>query len=465
MKHHDDEEKIAALRSHLRAPRPLHLLLVYILVFCLLPPSAASADPATYVFALPAVYKNYAEVPAQPQVQASAVADDGSFTISWSALTAEAYTVQESTNITFSSGLREVCLTSELACLVRPVTVGVRYYRVRGRNSSYYGEWSAPLTVSVPIRGGILVDTHNRQAVADFYYSQYVISPAPAINWTGSQDTCAPGVTSQAFRAAVLKRLNYFRAMAGVPADIIFTSDANRKAQAAALVMSRNNTLTHDVTDALACYSQDARDGAGASNLFLGVYGWDAIHGYLFDYGDGNYAVGHRRWILLPQTREMGAGDIPPSGNYQSANALLVFDAHMVDPRPLTRDEFVAWPAPGYVPYQVVFARWSFSYPNADFSQASITLTSAGHNVPVAVAPVINGYGENTLVWIPNGMSNYAAWPQVIADTTYSVTVRNVIIGGQSRDFSYSVTIFNPGAGVQGASEAGAAAPLALPPE
>ena len=52
--------------------------------------------------------------------------------------------------------------------------------------------------------------------------------------------------------------------------------------------------------------------------------------------------------------------------------------------------------------------------------------------------------GENTTVWIPDGLDNWEFWPAVTQDTTYRVDVSGVIINEQSRNFSYDVTIFDP---------------------
>ena len=153
----------------------------------------------------------------------------------------------------------------------------------------------------------------------------------PATNWTGSHSACDPETTSADFLAAILRRINYFRAMAGVSNDVIFRNASNQKAQAAALMMSVNRDLSHDPPSNWTCYSDLGHSGAGSANLYLGRYGWDAIDGYIKDPGDGNYPAGHRRWILYPQTREMGTGDIPPVSGYPSAQALVVFDDHMSD--------------------------------------------------------------------------------------------------------------------------------------
>ena len=72
------------------------------------------------------------------------------------------------------------------------------------------------------------------------------------------------------------------------------------------------------------------------------------------EFGAGNAAVGHRRWILYPQTRNFGNGDVPVNGSNYAANALWVIDGNFGGPRPTTREPYVAWPAPGYFPYELV---------------------------------------------------------------------------------------------------------------
>ena len=285
------------------------------------------------------------------------------------------------------------------------------------------------------------VDTQDKTPVQHYYLTEYRASEGIAAAWTGSQGSCNPGTTSAAFQEAVLRRINYFRAMAGVPPVTSFNDIYNQKAQAAALMMSVNKALNHTPPATWLCYSQDGYDGASSSNLYLGVYGPSAISGYMYDPGGGNYFVGHRRWILYPQTQQMGTGDIPPQNSYQPANALWVFDAsNMWGPRPETREDFVAWPPPGYVPYQVIYPRWSFAYANANFNGTTVTMTQNGQPVTLQVNPVATGFGENTLVWEPEGALNQ----QPTADVTLHVTLHNVLVDGQSRSFDYHVIIFDP---------------------
>jgi hypothetical protein len=282
---------------------------------------------------------------------------------------------------------------------------------------------------------------NDRQYSRDLYHSVYLAS-TPAVNWTGSYNPCNPGTTNAAFRAAILTRINYFREMAGIPKVVRMLDAYNQESQAAALIMSAEGDLSHDPPTNWPCWTQLGHDGAGSSNLYLGVYGPEAISGYIDDYGISS--MGHRRWILYPQTQEMGTGDIPSSSSHWSSNSLHVFDdKNMWGPRPTVRDDFIAWPPPVYVPYQVVYAYWTFSYPSADFSSTTITVTKGGSSLAITKNAQENGYGENTLVWKINSVSG--AWPKPTADTVYTVTLKNVMVNSVAHNFSYQVTIFDPG--------------------
>jgi uncharacterized protein YkwD len=309
---------------------------------------------------------------------------------------------------------------------------------------------------------GLVVNPQNRNESAAFFKAHYVAyggdsqehaggqTPSaagdavtqPPMAWRGNQANCDEGSPSAEFRDAVLHRINYFRAMAGVPADVQFADEFNHKAQKAALMMSANRRLSHSPGPDWTCYSADGAQAAGSSNLYLGVYAWDAVSGYIADPGEGNAFVGHRRWVLYPQTQHMGTGDIPDGNGYPAANALWVFDDNMWQPRPDVRDDFVAWPPAGYTPYQVAFPKWSFSYPDADFSDAAVTMTrSDGSNVALTAYDPMNGFGENTLVWKPD-----VSLERPISDMKYTIRIDNVTIGGASRTFVYAVTLFDPDA-------------------
>jgi uncharacterized protein YraI len=287
------------------------------------------------------------------------------------------------------------------------------------------------------------VDITSRAASAAFYYSYY--TGQPAIGWTGSQSSCIPGTTSSAFKAAVIDRVAFYRAMAGVPSSVGLSETSSVSNQQAALMFSRNNQLSHTPPTTWACYTAAGAQAAGSSNIALGTYGVGAIDAYMKDAGSNNAAAGHRRWILFPQTQSFGTGDVPSGGGFNAANSLWVWDSNINGPRPATRDGYVAWPPPGYVPYQVVYPRWSFSYPGASFGGASVSVTLNGASVPVAIdSSTANGYGENTIVFRLNGMSHAGTWAIPSSDQTYTVRISGVSVGGQSRTFTYNVTIFDP---------------------
>ena len=282
-------------------------------------------------------------------------------------------------------------------------------------------------------------DLRTRSFAMALYNQAYLGSAGVSTGWNGSIDSCDPGTTTQAFRDSVLLRLNYYREMAGIPSLTGLSSDYAAQDQAAALMMAANQALNHTPPSSWTCYTTTGYTGSSSSNLALGAYGPAAIDLYMDD--GGVASLGHRRWILYPQTQQSGTGDIPGSNWQQQSNALKAWDAHIWDPRPATLNDFVAWPPPGYVPYQVVYPAWSFAVANADFSGASVAVTLNGASLPVTVSPLPNGYGENTLAF--SFYSGYA-WPRPSTDTAYQVAIRNVVVNGAARSYTYTVTVIDP---------------------
>ncbi|HYR58259.1 MAG TPA: CAP domain-containing protein, partial [Chthoniobacteraceae bacterium] len=200
---------------------------------------------------------------------------------------------------------------------------------------------------------GFVIDPASRETARVFFRTVYAASENVPIGWTGSVASGDAGTTSADFKDAVRRRVNYFRAMAGLSAGITFDATYNSKDQQAALMMSANDSLSHAPPTTWKYYTSDGADATGHSDLFLGYYGPPAITGYIQDFGSPNASAGHRRWILYPQTKTMGTGDIPPDGSYQSANALWVAMPDFGTTRPAVRDNFVAWPPPGFVPFSL----------------------------------------------------------------------------------------------------------------
>jgi hypothetical protein len=303
-----------------------------------------------------------------------------------------------------------------------------------------------PLDCQGGAAGGFTVNTDSREAVRSFYNTVYQSSEGVPMQTTGNASTCTPGTNSTAFMSAVLRRINWFRAMAGVPATIAFDTEYNIKCQQAAMMISRNNIIDHSPPPGWLCYTADGAEAADQSNLALSYVGPDAITYYMKDSQSQNTAAGHRRWLLYPQTELMGSGDLPAAGGLQSANALWSRDANLGGPRPATRMPYTAWPPAGYVPHQVVYPRWSFGLPGADLNGATVTMKSNGVPVSVVYETYATGYGENSRVWVPMGLnanSDATVFPFNGSDTVYMVAISN-IVGAEQSFYVYTVTLFNP---------------------
>ncbi len=315
--------------------------------------------------------------------------------------------------------------------------------RAPDRTDSLNVRNSAPRLLSTT--GGFSVNTASREAVRNFFRGVFGTSDGVPLDSTADVANCVAGNTSSSYQEAVLRRINWYRAMAGVPADVSLDPANHWKCQETALMMSAENGLSHFPPIEWACYTDDGALGARNSNIAIGNAGPDAITAYMMDHGGNNAAVGHRRWILYPQTQIMATGDVPSQGNFALANAVWVFDAHYGGSRPSVRDSFVAWPPPGFVPYSSVFPRWSFAIPDADFSGAKVTMRSNGVVVPVSLELYDPGAGENTLVWYPVGFDNQvpAIWPKPLQDTVFQIKIDG-ILSAPASSYSYLVTVFDP---------------------
>ena len=169
-------------------------------------------------------------------------------------------------------------------------------------------------------------------------------------------------------------------------------------------------------------------------NLGLGIPGFFPGE---FPIKEGTYLT----WF--GQMAELGVNSIRvyalhPPDFYHGSNAIWVF-ANIGGARPAS-PEWVAWPPPGYVPYPVVYARWSFSRPSADFSASTVTMTRGADAIALNRLTIANGYGDNTIVWEPQGLPGGA--PE--SDTVYTVQIGNVKVGAETRSYSYHVTVIDP---------------------
>lgn len=272
-----------------------------------------------------------------------------------------------------------------------------------------------------------------RDATINDYQDNFIGSQVnlTELNWSGSvTDTlCNAGTISAMAYARTLQRINYYRRLAGLPDDISWDLAMNAKAQQAAVMMLANHDLSHDPPESWKCWTQDGYDAARKSNLAFGTQSSESIRAYIQDNGTNNEAVGHRRWILYNRAKSFGMGST------SSTQALWVIGPKNPEPEL----EYIAYPAPGFFPKPLVYGRWSFSKPNANFVNTNIRMTDGfGVEVPLKILPVTNGYGDNTIVWEPEIPFDWLSGPY---DEPIIVTISDVMVSGDMTDFTYTVQL------------------------
>ena len=126
----------------------------------------------------------------------------------------------------------------------------------------------------------------------------------------GSVKKCRPGTLSGSSTNKQLGAINFARLLSGLT-PLALDNDTVPQAQAAALMMTAKNAVNHYPPRSWPCWSQKGYDAAGMSNLYQGERtetNADKIESYLDDWGNINYAVGHRRWFLYPYLTAIGLG-------------------------------------------------------------------------------------------------------------------------------------------------------------
>ena len=271
----------------------------------------------------------------------------------------------------------------------------------------------------------------SREDIMKWYKAEYLASDTKGYQWNGNMETCNEGSLPADVQAKVLKRINYFRKMAGLT-SVTFEDSLSAKAQKAAFMMKANNSLSHMPPKTWKCYSDGGAFAASHSDLSYGDNNSGSITGFIKDSGEGNNETGHRRWILYSQAKVMGHGATDMS------DALWVVPP--VWTKPAKYEKFIAWPCQGFMPAHLVFPRWSFAYQDADFTNAKVTMTGPdGGNVALKVE-VMSGngniVGDRAIVWVPENIKLDSP-----KDIVYTVNIRNVKIGEELKDFTYKVTL------------------------
>ncbi len=278
----------------------------------------------------------------------------------------------------------------------------------------------------------------SRQSVIDSYLVHIKPNLSVPVGWTGDAQNCIAGSSSKENKNAELATLNFIRTMAGL-SPVKQNATMNRQAQAGALIGEANNYITHKPRRGSFCYTTDGYKGANRGNLFLSFSqnpsiltestGARAVVGYMTDIGSTNNPVGHRRWLLYSRLTEVGLGDTNRSNN------IVVMGGKLSKPKA----KWVSWPTAGYFPRELEpQGRWSLSYPNANFKNASVSVKTADGFIKSIKRTVVNGYGDNTIAW---DMKLPASYSKNNNDYAVTVTVSKIKLGNKTVTKTYSVTL------------------------
>lgn len=316
----------------------------------------------------------------------------------------------------------------------------------------------------------------SRSEAVDLYRGLFLPPRDAPAGFTGDVDGCIAGTVSSGRIQALTNQLNYYRRMAGVP-DTAALDAMNHYAQAAAALMGANGKLDHFPTADWKCFSADGALGASRSNLGLSMlhpnveWGKDDwilgeattfVEGMIHDFGPPNYKVGHRNWLLSPVQTRVGIGEVRYHKPWEwdgkvwtfeyfagAINTLNPDDDRYWENWPSIRDGFLAWPPAGYVPYQVVYPRWSLHFPpqysngfgvEVHLQQASIQMWMDGIEVPLTYAH--KGEEIQTLVWEPAIDWENLDWS---VERFVQVNVRGIDTEIRDwREIVYSLVLFDP---------------------
>jgi len=280
------------------------------------------------------------------------------------------------------------------------------------------------------------------------YQDNYIGTKLNTIGWTGNEASCNSGDLSSETRKKVVKRVSYYRSLCGLPA-VTLNSSQNKSCQDAALIMMANNTLTHTPSSGMTCWTQAGYDAAKTGNIAIGWgsaepdanHSINAVSGYIEDPGAHNKIVGHRAWLLARELSAIGTGSVyDGSHNYQGMQGAAANCIRWGDNRngnSTAGPEFIAYPPAAYIPSVLVFPRWHFALPNANFSSSTVSVkdgSGTSYNCNIIARESQGGGIEARIVWEPQGIA-------ISSDMNFEVTVGN-IQGVSKTSYTYIVKAF-----------------------
>lgn len=273
-------------------------------------------------------------------------------------------------------------------------------------------------------------------------------------------EDCHSGIPSDSEKKKVLNRINYLRAIHGLPA-VVYSTEGDEITAACALIIAANNTdggtlqLSHEPPKSWNCWSQEAYDGCHSSNIHVGwAKGSDLtqeesseiVDSFMRDKGVDS--IGHRRWLLDPWLGHISFG----RADYTDGNGTFVLGAAIKvihDDKPDVSDlldiDFVAYPFEEYPKelYPDGSIRMSFSvlkdkmnkFGNAsslNLAGATIAIIDSTNNKTISVSGLMT---DTDGIGIPNNVSWLASGIEY--NKKYNVTVSNIMVDNVSTLYQY----------------------------
>ena len=265
-------------------------------------------------------------------------------------------------------------------------------------------------------------------AVLD-YNTNYLGSAIPFGGWNGTASGCVVGSVDAAVLAKYLKRINYFRRQVGLNDNITFDATQTAKYQEAALMILANNATDNAPPATWNCYTNNGGDACSKSIQFLGTPE-NCVGSWMKDEGALNINAVNRRWLLHSAKTQFAWG---------STNGSMALGVIGTATGNLKLPKFIAWPPEGFIMQGLLPTRWSFGYPGANFTSATVSMTGSSGTVNLSIkSQTMTGQGDNTIVWEPQGILNNQN-----TDVYYVVKVSG-ITGMTSTSYQYTVTIVKP---------------------
>lgn len=266
-------------------------------------------------------------------------------------------------------------------------------------------------------------------------------------------DKCQAGTLKISVKEGVLNTVNKIRALHGL-SPVMYDDQYDDEVMKGALIIAASGHLTHYPEPSEKCYSPEGANGGKTSNIVGGTISPhlrfqspdDDIIGWITDVGNASgQNVGHRRWLLDPFLKKIAFGRVASvlaNGDSTDGSMIrVVWNDQHKNQSPRSENNFVAYPFMDYpqkyfdekaiLSFTAIDDQLNRHKNKADYSRANLEVVDETGNFVHThdVKGDNDGYGVPNVLQFRMG----AVQPKM----KYMVNIRNVLINGQSKSYSY----------------------------